>query len=48
MKLGVFNPVLNNKSFEDACAYLENLGVQMMEVGCGGYPAKYIAIRRSF
>ena len=23
MKLGVFNPVLKNKTFEEACAYLE-------------------------
>lgn len=40
MKLGVFNPVLNDKSFEDACAYLEKHGVQMVEIGCGGFPGK--------
>lgn len=40
MKLGVFNPVLNNKSFEEACAYLEEHGVQMIEIGCGGFPGK--------
>ena len=40
MKLGVFNPVLKNKTFEEACAYLEGLGVQMMEIGCGGFPGK--------
>lgn len=40
MKLGVFNPVLNDHSFEDACAYLERQGVQMIEIGCGGYPGK--------
>ena len=40
MKLGVFNPVLKNKTFEEACTYLEGLGVQMMEIGCGGFPGK--------
>lgn len=40
MKLGVFNPVLNDKSFEEACAYLEERGVQMIEIGCGGFPGK--------
>ena len=40
MKLGVFNPVLNNRSFEEACDYLEKHGVQMIEIGCGGYPGK--------
>lgn len=40
MKLGVFNPVLNDQSFEEACAYLERHGVQMIEVGCGGFPGK--------
>lgn len=40
MKLGVFNPVLNDKSFEDACTYLEEHGVQMVEIGCGGFPGK--------
>jgi len=40
MKLGVFNPVLNNKSFEEACAFLEAHGVQMIEIGCGGFPGK--------
>ena len=40
MKLGVFNPVLNDRSFEEACAYLEKHGVQMIEIGCGGFPGK--------
>lgn len=40
MKLGVFNPVLNDQSFEEACAYLEKHGVQMIEIGCGGFPGK--------
>ncbi len=40
MKLGVFDPVFQDMSFEDACAYLEKNGVEMIEVGCGGYPGK--------
>ena len=38
MKLGVMNPVLSQYSFEDALKYLNNLGVQCMEIGAGGYP----------
>lgn len=38
MKIGVFNPVLQDKSFDEACGILESKGVQMIEVGCGGYP----------
>ena len=40
MKLGVFSPALQDMRLEDACAYLEEKGVAMMEVGCGGYPGK--------
>lgn len=40
MKLGVFNPVLQDKTLEEACCILESKGVQMIEVGCGGYPGK--------
>jgi sugar phosphate isomerase/epimerase len=40
MKLGVFTVALANKSFEDACKYLSSHGVEMIEVGCGGYPGK--------
>ena len=38
MKLSVFNPVLYSLSLEDALKYLQRLGVQAMELGCGGYP----------
>lgn len=38
MKLGVFTVVLGNMDFEAACSYLEKKGVQMVEIGCGGYP----------
>lgn len=40
MKLGVFNPVMGNRSFEEACTYFEEHGIQMIEIGCGGYPGK--------
>ena len=40
MKLGVYSVVLGDMSLEDACAYLENSGVQMIEIGCGGFPGK--------
>lgn len=38
MKLGVLTNVLANLSLEEACAYFESKGVQMVEIGCGGYP----------
>ncbi len=40
MKLSVMNPALYGVSFEEACAYLKSMGVQAIEVGCGGYPGK--------
>lgn len=40
MKLGVFTVVLGHMPLDDACAYLEKSGVQMVEIGCGGYPGK--------
>lgn len=38
MKLGVFTTLLSNLPFEQACKYFHELGIQMVEVGCGGYP----------
>ena len=38
MKLGVFTVLLSNKPLEDALAYLKSKGVEMVEIGCGGYP----------
>ena len=38
MKLGVMNPVLYDRSFEEAAKYLNSLGVQAIEIGVGGYP----------
>ena len=38
MKLGVFTTLLSNVSLEEACKYFHELGIQMVEIGCGGYP----------
>ena len=38
MKLGVFTTLLSNLPFEKACKYFHDLGIQMVEIGCGGYP----------
>ena len=38
MKLGVFTPVLYGMKLEDALKYLNSKGVEMAEIGCGGYP----------
>lgn len=40
MKLGVFSPALQDKSLEEALTWLENKGVQAIELGCGPYPGK--------
>ena len=38
MKLGVFSPVLADIDLTDALAYLHGMGVEQMELGCGGFP----------
>lgn len=38
MKLGVFTVVLGGQSLEEALKYLSELGVQAVELGCGGFP----------
>jgi len=40
MKLGVFTVLLADRSLDEACAFLASHGVQMVEIGCGGYPGK--------
>lgn len=40
MKLGVFTVLLGDKPLEDALAYLKSKGVEMVEIGCGGYPGR--------
>jgi len=38
MKLGVFTTLLSNVPFEDALKFFKSLGIEMIEIGCGGYP----------
>ena len=38
MKLGVFTTLLSDMPFAEACKYFHELGIQMVEIGCGGYP----------
>ncbi len=38
MKLSVFSPVFNDVSLEEMLKKLHDLGVQAVELGCGGYP----------
>ena len=38
MKLSDFAVLLQDKSFDEACKYLSEQGVQAVEIGCGGYP----------
>ena len=40
MLLGVMSPVLGGISLEEMIKYLSSLGVQALELGCGGYPGK--------
>lgn len=40
MKLGVFTVVLGDMALNEACRFLEGNGVQMLEIGCGGFPGK--------
>ena len=40
MKLGVFTVLLQDRPLDDALAYLKDLGVEMVEIGCGGFPGK--------
>ena len=40
MKLSVFAVLLQDKPFDKACEYLSSLGVQAVEIGCGGFPGK--------
>lgn len=38
MKLGVFTCLLSNLPLEKALEYFHSLGIQMVEIGCGGTP----------
>ncbi len=38
MKLGVLTNMLGTEPLEDALKYFHSLGIEMVEIGCGGYP----------
>jgi sugar phosphate isomerase/epimerase len=38
MKLGVFTVLLGDQSLEQTLEYLKCIGVEAVEIGCGGYP----------
>ena len=40
MKLGVFTTLLQNLPLEEALKYFKSLGIEMIELGCGGFPGK--------
>ena len=40
MKLGTLTVALGDLPFEEACSFLAQRGVQMVEIGCGGFPGK--------
>ena len=40
MKLGVFTVLLAAQPLKEALTYLKQQGVQMVEIGCGGYPGR--------
>ncbi len=41
MKLGVFTALFRDRSFEETCKYLSGLGVQTLELACGGTTGKH-------
>lgn len=40
MKLGTLTVALGDLPFYEACKFLSERGVQMVEIGCGGFPGK--------
>ncbi|MCL2512725.1 MAG: sugar phosphate isomerase/epimerase [Oscillospiraceae bacterium] len=40
MRLGVFSALLSDKPLEEALKYFSSLGLEMIEIGTGGYPGK--------
>ena len=38
MKLGVFTCLLQNLPLDEALKYFKSLGIEMVEIGCGGFP----------
>ena len=48
MKLGVLTVALGDMSLDAACKFLSEQGVQMVEIGCGGFLERRTATRQSF
>ena len=40
MKLGVLTVLFGDRPLGEVCAYLKGLGVETVEIGCGGFPGK--------
>ncbi len=40
MKLGVLTNLFGDRPLAEACDYFKNLGVEALEIGCGGYPGR--------
>ena len=40
MKLGVLTNLMGDKPLEEVLAYLKPLGIEAVEIGCGGFPGK--------
>ncbi len=41
MKIGVFTALFRDRSFEEMCKYLSSLGVEALELACGGTTGKH-------
>lgn len=48
MKLGVMTVLLGDLSLDKTLSYLKSLGVQQVEIGCGGFPGTAHADARKF
>ncbi len=48
MKLGVMTVLLGDMSLDETLTYLKSLGVQQVEIGCGGFPGTAHADARRF
>lgn len=48
MKLGVLTVLLGDLSLDETLKYLKSLGVQQVEIGCGGFPGTAHADARKF
>ncbi len=40
MKIGIFSCIVSNLPLKEALDYFKSLGIEMVELGCGGYPGK--------